>query len=185
MKITLLRHGKPIMPVLKKLSASDFYKWVKEYNISRLCPTSKPTLQVINYAKGCNAIVCSELPRSIDSAKAINAEAIVLSSSIFNEAGMPVANWHTLKLSPKIWAPIFRVCWLFGFSNKSESFKEAKLRAKEAVKLLTEIASEYENVIFVGHGVFNRILANELRSSGWSGSKNPGTKHWSIGVYKK
>jgi broad specificity phosphatase PhoE len=184
MKIILLRHGKPIMPVLRKLSAFSFYEWVQEYNASGLCPTSKPTMQAINCVKECNAIVCSYLPRSIESAKALNAEAIVLSSAIFNEAGMPAANWHTLKLSPKIWAPIFRICWLFGFSKKSESFKEAKIRAREAVKILTEIANEHESVLFVGHAVFNRILANELRRSGWSGSKNPGTKHWSMRVYQ-
>jgi len=39
-------------------------------------------------------------------------------------------------------------------------------------------------VLFVGHGVYNRIIANELNASGWSGPKNPGTKHWSHGVYK-
>jgi broad specificity phosphatase PhoE len=185
MKIILLRHGKPIMPVIKRLSASSFYEWVQEYNASGLCSKSKPTVEAINCAKACDAIVCSDLPRSIESAKALSSEAIVLSSAIFNEAGMPTANWHTLKLSPIIWAPIFRLSWLFGFSRKSESFKEAKIRAKEAVKKLTEIAHEHERVLFVGHGVFNRILANELRKTGWSGSKNPGTKHWSHGVYEK
>ena len=183
MKITLLRHGKPIMPALKRLSASAFYEWVQEYNASGLCPTSKPTIEAISSAKECNAIVCSDLPRSIESAKALNAETIVLSSAIFNEAGMPSTNWHTLKLSPIIWAPIFRLSWLFGFSRKSESFKESKIRAKEAVKKLTETAYEHENVLFVGHAVFNRILANELRKSGWFGSRNPGTKHWGYGVY--
>jgi hypothetical protein len=38
--------------------------------------------------------------------------------------------------------------------------------------------------MFVGHGVYNRILANELRKAGWEGPKNPGSKHWSYGVYK-
>ena len=97
---------------------------------------------------------------------------------------MPSANWHALKLSPKIWAPIFRIFWLLGYSRNSESFLEAKLRAKEAVIKLTEISQENESVLFVGHAIFNRILANELRRSGWSGSKNPGTKHWSFSTYE-
>lgn len=56
MKITLLRHGKPIIPSLKKLSASAFYKWVQEYNTSGLCPSTKPTTQAFRCAKECNAI---------------------------------------------------------------------------------------------------------------------------------
>ncbi|MEE9492610.1 MAG: phosphoglycerate mutase family protein [Gammaproteobacteria bacterium] len=183
MKITLLRHGKPVIPSLNKLCAAAFYEWVQEYNTSGLCSSSKPTTQAFSCAKECNAIVCSNLPRSIESAKALNAGNIVLSNAIFNEAGLPIANWHTLKLSPKIWAVTFRMLWLLGYSRNSESFKETKTRAIEAVKILTELAHEYGSVLFVGHGVYNRILANELRRSGWSGPKNPGSKHWSMGVY--
>ena len=184
MVITLLRHGKPTTPTLDKLSASKFYEWVQEYNASGLCSSSKPTTEAIRHSNLCNAVVCSDLPRSIESAKALKADNIVLSNPIFNEAGLPVANWRTLKLSPKIWAVTFRVLWLLGYSRNSESFKEAKTRASEAVRRLTEVAHEHERVLFVGHGVYNRMLANELRRSGWSGPKNPGSRHWSFGVYE-
>ncbi len=184
MEITLLRHGKPNTPALNKLSASAFCDWVLEYNASGLCPSSNPTTIAFSHAHACNAIVCSDLPRSIESAKALNARKIVLSSSIFNEAGLPIANWGKLKFSPKTWAIIFRVLWLLGYSRNSESFKEAKIRATEAVKKLTELAQEYGNILFVGHGVYNRIIANELRRSGWDGPKNPGSKHWDFVVYK-
>ena len=73
---------------------------------------------------------------------------------------------------------------MLGYSRNSESFKEAKTRASEAVRRLTEVAHEHERVLFVGHGVYNRMLANELRRSGWSGPKNPGSRHWSFGVYE-
>ena len=185
MKIIILRHEKPITPSLSKLSASEFSDWVNEYNAAGLCPTSKPTEYAQNYANKCKAIVCSELPRSIESAKALNNENIILSDSIFNEAGLPIANWQTIKLSPKIWAVTFRVLWLLGYSRNSESFNEAKLRASEAVEKLTKIALEYESVIFVGHGVYNRMLSNELRRSGWSGPKSPGSKHWSFSIYER
>jgi len=185
MKIVILRHGKPVIPSLKKLSASAFSEWVNEYNTAGLSPTSKPTEHAKKFANECNAIVCSKLPRSIESAKAFNKKNIVLSDSIFNEAGLPVANWQAMKLSPKIWAVTFRVLWLLGYSRSSESFKEAKLRASKAVEKLSEIALEYESVLFVGHGVYNRILANELRRRGWFGPKNPGHNHWDFSVYEK
>ena len=158
MQITLLRHGKPTVPSLEKLSASEFYIWAQEYNASGLCPSSKPTAEAMSYANACNAVVCSDLPRSIESAKALKAGNVVLSDAIFNEAGLPVANWRTLKLSPKIWAATFRALWLLGYSRNTESFKEAKARAAEAVRRLTEIAYEHERVLFVGHGVYNRVL---------------------------
>lgn len=184
MEITLLRHGKPEIQPSKKLSASEFHDWVENYNTSGLCPSSKPTESALNYAKRSKAVVCSDLPRSIESAKALNAGNIVLSNAIFKEAGLPFANWHTLKLSPNVWAVVFRLFWLLGYSKNSESFKETKVRAVKAVTKLTEIAGQYERVLFVGHGVYNRILAKELKKSGWSGSKNPGSGYWSFSVYR-
>lgn len=185
MEIILLRHGKPNIQSIGKLSASEFYDWVKDYNASGLCSSSKPTANALNCAQQCEAVVCSDLPRAIESAKALSAGNYFLSNEVFNEAGMPVANWHTLKLSPDIWVAVFRVLWLLGYSKNSESFKEAKTRAVEAVKKLTEVAGQYERVLFVGHGVYNRILAKELKRSGWSGPKSPGSNHWSFGVYKR
>lgn len=185
MKIIMLRHGKPVTPSMGKLSAAEFFGWVREYNAAGLCPTSIPTSQAKESASECNAIVCSALPRSIESAKALKDEGIVLSDSIFNEAGLPIANWQVMKLSPKTWAVAFRVLWLLGYSTNSESFKEAKYRASEAVEKLTDIAREHESVLFVGHGVYNRILSNELRRHGWLGPKNPGSNHWAFGVYEK
>jgi broad specificity phosphatase PhoE len=185
MKIVILRHGKPVTPSLRKISASAFFEWVHEYNTAGLCPTSQPTDHAIKCADECHAVVCSALPRSIESAKAFNRKNIVLSDPIFNEAGLPAANWQAMKLSPKIWEVVFRILWLFGYSRNSESFKEAKSRASDAVEMLTEIARKYESVLFVGHGVYNRILANELRRHGWLGPKNPGSNHWSLGVYER
>ncbi len=185
MEITLLRHGKPDIPSLHKLSASAFTMWIQDYNAAALSASSKPTPEALACARDSKAIVCSKLQRSIDSANALDVEKLILSSSVFNEAGLPSTNWHSLKLSPKFWSVFFRILWLLGYSKNSESFSEAKNRAAKAAKILIELANESEKVIFVGHGVFNRMLANELRKNTWSGPKSPGSKHWDFGVYNK
>ena len=98
---------------------------------------------------------------------------------------LPVASWQRLKLSPKFWAVFFRALWLFGYSNSSESYKEAKARATESAAKLAELAEEYKEVLFVGHGVYNRLLSKQLIATGWSGSKEPSSKYWGFSVYKK
>jgi hypothetical protein len=184
MKIVLIRHGKPIIPPLNWMSASSFGDWVKDYSISGLSISSKPTPTALNYARDCNAIVCSNLPRSIDSGHVLETEKIILSDSIFNEVEIPSANWHRLKLSPNLWAVLFRSTWLLGYSRNTESFTDIKTRAADAFKLLSGIAYEREKVVFVGHAVFNQFLARELRKNGWKGPRNPGTRYWSHGVYR-
>ncbi len=185
MKIILLRHGKPTTPPLNKITASEFFEWVQAYNSAELCSSSQPTTKAMSQAIDCNALVCSGLRRSIESANKLNADHIVLSDPVFNEAELPVANWRTLKLSPKLWAFIFRILWLLGYSRNSESFKEAKTRAVDAVARLTELAYKHQDLMFVGHGVYNQILANELIRSGWVGPKRPGSKHWSFAIYER
>jgi len=185
MKITLLRHGKPVLPSLDRIYAKEFNAWIQDYNSSHLAQPPLASEAALNHANTCNALVCSDLARSIDSAKALNKEKIILSDAIFNEAGLPAANWKILKLSPKIWAVLFRILWLFGYSKNSESFREAKKRAADAVRILIKLAYKHEHILFIGHGVYNRILANELRKTGWSGPKNPGASYWSFAVYKQ
>lgn len=184
MEIILVRHGKPVIPSLNIMCPSVFAEWVESYNASGLSHASTPTEEVIFIVSKCKAIVCSELLRSIDSARALKVEPITLKSSIFNEAGLPIANWDLPKLSPRVWAVIFRILWFFGYSRNSESYKEAKIRASVAANILQKLAEKHTRVLFVGHGVFNRMIANELNASGWPGPKMPGTKHWSYSVYK-
>ena len=127
----------------------------------------------------------TRLQRSIDSAKALNAEKRMLSEKQFIEAGLPSANWGFIKLSPNTWVVIFRALWFLGYSNNSESLKEAKQRAKLATEELIQLAKKHQKVLFVGHGIFNRLLVNELKKQGWSGSKRARSTYWGFEVYTR
>lgn len=185
MKIAILRHGKPCFIQKNRITSSDFRKWIIKYNASPLSDSSRPGNNALDYASRCGAIVSSSLQRSIDSAQALNKKKLIISDALFVEAGLPSAEWRFIKLPPDIWALFFRILWIFGYSNNSESFKETKERADAAVSKLILLAEEYQSILFSGHGVFNRMLVKELRSRGWSGSKFPGSKYWSIDVYKR
>lgn len=186
MEIAILRHGKSsyLQENRKnRITSLQFKEWVQQYNMSSLLSSSLPNDDALNYANQCGAIISSSLQRSIDSAKILNKEKFIISDALFVEAGLPSAEWNFIKLYPDIWALFFRVLWLFGYSKNSESFKEAKVRANIAADRLILLAEEHQSILFAGHGVFNRLLVKELRNRGWFGSKNPGSKYWSIDVY--
>ncbi|MEA1989853.1 MAG: histidine phosphatase family protein [Pseudomonadota bacterium] len=185
MEIGILRHGKPDYVNEASMSANGFKDWIKNYNDSGLSATSFPSESILAYAKGYKVILSSTLPRSIDSAKALDARKLVLVESIFVEAGLPSSDWTFLKLSPKTWSAIFRILWLFGYSQNSESLKEAKERAKKSADYIIQLASEHQKVLFVGHGIFNRLIVKELIKRGWSGPKTLGLNYWSHGSYRK
>ena len=183
MQIVLLRHGKVNYPPIQILSAAGFSHWVNEYNSNGLDTASQPTPGAISIASQVNAVVCSDLPRSLESAQALQVNNVVLSDALFKEADLPVANWRFPLLSIRIWVIIFRLAWLFGYSSNSESFKEAKARAIKATLKLIELAEEHQSVLFVGHGLMNRFITSQLIKHGWKGPKTPGRKYWDYDVF--
>lgn len=183
MEITLLRHGEPNISHNIWLSAYSFSRWVESYNLVSLSSHSIPPKSSIEHAAKCQAVVCSALIRSTESSQKLHTNKITLSSALFNEAELPVASWKFIKLPPKVWAIFFRILWLCGYSENSESFSHAKLRASESANKLVALAKEHEKVLFIGHGVFNRMLSKKLIEAGWSGTKAPDTNHWGYSVY--
>jgi len=188
MKIILLRHGKPkvdLNSLLKKSCSSSFLgKLVKSYELSGISEDNEVTKEIINLVATCNILVHSDLPRSIESAKALGINNIRhCCNAIFREPNLPYANWKYPKLPILVWFLFFRVMWQFGYSNNAESIKKAKENAASGARILQEYSKVHGTVILVGHGVVNRFIAKELLSIGWDGPKIPSNKYWSYGVY--
>lgn len=185
MQITIIRHGKPDPISEHPMTASEFTHWITLYEQSKVPLNTSPLPSSVAYANNCDAMICSNLQRSIDSATILNAKKIVLCDALFREAGLPSAEWKIVKMSPKAWSIIFRVLWFFGYSTHSESFKEAKQRAVLAAEKLIELAGEHGQVLFIGHGIFNRLVVKALVKKGWLGTGIHQSKHWTGNLYKK
>lgn len=181
MHIILLRHGKP--DINKQLiQANKFNEWIVAYNDASLCKNSSPSHEVIAMSARANAVVCSNLPRSIDSARRLGLQPTI-TDWIFREMEMPHWSFPSPALSPNIWAVLFRLCWFAGLTANAESFKDAQARAEHAASQLIKIAHEHHRVIFIGHGLLNRFIAKTLLKRGWVGTKNPGKQYWEYGIY--
>lgn len=185
MRIILMRHGKPSLLPQKPISSLSFKDWIDSYNTADLCPTSAPTLPSVEVARGCNSIVCSDLKRSIDSASLLGIHEISFIDHKLREMEMPWGRIVGLKMLPDWWSVVFRILWFSGYSKNSESFKEAKLRAGRAALLLESIAEKKESVLFIGHGMLNRYIANALIRSGWKIVKKGGPNYWEFGVFER
>ncbi len=128
-------------------------------------------------------VVCSDLPRSLQSAKAIGVTKIHLSDPIFREMNIPYFDNVSITLPIKLWVAILRGLWFLGFSKNTESISEAKQRAKLASEKLMDLATKHHSVLLVGHGFLNHYIAKELLANNWLGSSSPGKKYWEFGTY--
>lgn len=178
-----MRHGKPRVEYGPGLNAAEFGAWVKKYNAAGVDTACQPPQVAVERAKQCAFTVCSNLPRSLESAKALGVERLGLSDSMFRELDMPHAELRFPKLSVLAWSVIFRLAWAFGYSMGVESFKAARERARRCAEHLACLASTHGAVLFVGHGALNWFVAKDLKSMGWSCSEKPSRAYWKSRVF--
>lgn len=55
----------------------------------------------------------------------------IIESSLFREAEIPLIRFPAIRFKAKIWVFLSRILWLAGISRACESFKDAKLRARQ------------------------------------------------------
>ena len=165
MKIILLRHGKPEFDLSAesktKYAPTQFSDIITRYSESPLNPDTPPPIAALQLSRDCNAIVCSDLIRSLESAKMLGRDEIHLIDPVFRESNPPYADWRFPKLSLYSWLVTFRLLWLFGYSNNGESIKAARERAAAASTLLISMAEEHDSVLLAGHGFMNRFIAEK------------------------
>jgi len=182
MKITLLRHGEPEFKLSGKVKACDLGAIAKAYDVTGIVGNAPDDAVVLS--KEHNVVVCSSLPRSLQSAEALGVVDVHLASSLFNETSVPYFTAGSLTLPIGVWVFILRILWYFGFSRNGESLAATKERAKQAAHKLLKLAAEFESVLLVGHGFINYFIAKELLANNWQGPSNSGRNYWAFGVYR-
>lgn len=177
-----MRHGKPTFELKGKVRSREIGEIISHYDASGI--TGKPPEESKLKALACNTAVCSDLTRSIESAKILGFEHIHLSDPIFREVATPHFKGGSFVLPVSAWGVILRCLSIFGFSRNGESLSIAKKRAKEAASVLIDIAHIHKMVLLVGHGFMNYFIAKELLSRNWVGPSKPGSGYWEYGIYQ-
>ena len=183
MQIVLMGHGKPKIDTRRRLNAAEFGVWVEQYNAAGIDIECQPPREAVAQANQCAFTVCSNLPRSLESANALGAEHIGVYSPTFREMDIPHAAWRFPTLSLQAWLVFFRLAWALGYSANAESFKSAKARARSCAEQLANLASIHGTVLFVGHGSLNWFVARYLKRMGWLSADNPPKKYWEHSVF--
>ncbi len=183
MEIVLLRHGKPAIADGRKLSSSQFGAWVAEYDLAGIDLALPPTRRVLETAAGCDFVICSHLPRSIESAQALDVDCADINDSLFREFEMPFANLTTPRFSAATWSVFYRLLWLAGFCANAESYSQAKQRGLACVEQLLGYANKHQRILFVGHGALLWFICKQLLSRGWSGPKCSPKSYWGFNRY--
>ena len=185
MEIVIIRHGKSLSNTLGKVSASEFGTCAKEYDVMGVDENYPPSTEAIEKARSCKFTVCSDLERSLHSARLLEIEKPDLISPLYRECEIPYTNWDFPKMPKTVWPIIFRLLQIIGHSPNAESYKEIKKRAKVCADQLVELAHRHGSVVYVGHGALSWVLHKNLHNMGWVGPKKSVRDHWGYGIYKR
>ncbi|MFC0267383.1 histidine phosphatase family protein [Kushneria aurantia] len=180
----LMRHGASQEEVGGRMAAADFRGWVARYRLAGITGDSRCE-RAATIARECAVVACSDLPRSLESAARLEAHNVVVSDNLLREIDLPHGSgrWPTPALPISVWLITFRLLWLFGYHGHAESRHEVRIRIRHAADRLVALARDHHSVLFVGHALFNQLLARELLARGWLGPRRPGSSHWQYGVY--
>jgi len=87
MKITLMRHGKPLLPAVRWMAPFEMERWIEFYNRSEVASTCVPQAST-KAANSDSVILASTAPRALSSVRALGHKASVI-DAFFSEAALP------------------------------------------------------------------------------------------------
>jgi broad specificity phosphatase PhoE len=164
--IILVRHGRSALPTRTSISRTSLRSLARRYNEAGILRTPAPPAELRRRAAAAGIIVCSDTRRAVESARALDRTRDPLTDRVFREAGLPLVSPLPLRLSFDAWIVIARVAWFLGWSAGGESVTDARRRAGAAARRLINLSAAHRSVMLVGHGVFNALIAVELRRRG-------------------
>ena len=183
--ITLARHGPVAAHWQSRISGRGFAEFVEELQASGIVPGSEPTTATREQAREASILVCSDLQRSVESAKVIAPTRPFLCESLFREAEVPTKFRTSLSFRANTWVVLARMLWYVRRWSGIESPSEARERARRATSFLEHLVEQNDSVFLIGHGYFNALIARELRRRGWRGPKFPSARHWRSTTYRR
>jgi broad specificity phosphatase PhoE len=182
MKIIIMRHAKVLIKN-RKIYANELKEAIEEYDITPIETNIKNHQELLEVANSCNYFVSSGLSRSVDTLALLDKKPDYI-NRLFAEVESPYTKLKIMKLPLFTWGFWFKLAWFMGFSGGAKSYKESKIEAFEASKILIDFAKEYNSVMLMGHGLKNRLIAKALKKQGWIESKKMKMDNLDYGVFE-
>ncbi|MEM1381776.1 MAG: histidine phosphatase family protein [Pseudomonadota bacterium] len=188
--IVTARHGRPDVDRSVKITAREYGLWWANYDESGLAPGQTPPDGLVSIASDAKVVLCSTLPRAIETADAVVDNArIVPRDALFVEAPLPPPPFFPsfIKLTPTTWGVISRTFWFFGYAPKgTETHWGARRRVISVADRLGAEAQASGDVLLCAHGYLNWMIHRVLKKRGWELVEHQGgNNYWSYRAYRR
>jgi broad specificity phosphatase PhoE len=185
LKILLIRHGRPALPIAPRTSHRGFRGYIGEYDEAGLDPQDMPPEELQDLVAELGAVFTSDKKRAHDSARVLAPGADLLVDPLFVEVPLASPRIPLLRMTVPKWAIMARILWYAGYHPQIEDYRKAKHRAVLAADILVQRARQDCAAALVAHGYFNFLIGRELRRRGFRKSGTHRAKFWNVVVYER
>jgi len=144
-----------------------------------------PHLKARKVAESAALIVTSDSRRAIESAHRLTPNRTYEMNPLWREAPLPdLPLFGSIPLPAALNIGISRLAWYLGLAAGSESVAASRTRAALAAAELERRCRDHGNVLLIGHGMFNHLIAAVLRAHGWRGPRYVSAGYWATTTFE-
>ncbi|QKS48459.1 histidine phosphatase family protein (plasmid) [Paenibacillus cellulosilyticus] len=168
-KVIGLVHHYPVSPPSRpsRCDAEQYARWCDHYNSADVRLPEVPPFPMADW----DICLSSDMRRAAHTIRHLWGEGnpIVYSSALREVEIAPFCQTK-LKLPHQIWSAIGRAAWYTSHRSQPETLQQTRARAAAIVDHLHAFGSD-QRVLIVSHGLFLRVLRQELRKRGYRSSR--------------
>jgi broad specificity phosphatase PhoE len=184
-RIILIRHGRPALPIALRTCHRAFREYIDAYEEAGLDSKDAPPEELQDLVAELGTIFTSERRRAHESAKALAPQAELIIDPLFAEAPLAGPRIPLLRMGVAKWAVVARVLWYAGYHPDIENYRKAKHRAANATEILLQRARIDRVVALVAHGYFNFLIGRDLGRRGFRKLGVHRARFWNAVIYEK
>jgi len=185
LRIVLIRHGQPDIPISPRTGHRGFRSYIDEYEEAGLDPASLPPAELTDLLGELKAVFTSDKKRAHESARALAPGAELIADALFVEAPLAAPRFPLLRMRVPKWAVVSRILWHAGYHPEIEPPAKVRARAKKAADILIAHAEKDGMAVLVAHGYFNFLIGRALLARGFRQSGSHRARFWNAVRYEK
>jgi broad specificity phosphatase PhoE len=178
-RIVLVRHG-PVIPFHNggMVDHGGLGRLLEAYDAAGISAVQPPAA-LVETASRATHIVASDLRRAVTSAEALAPAREIHISDLFREIPLSIPRWPT-PLPLGAWAMLGHLTWGYRIVRGTDVTDVDRARAVAAAEWLEVMVTGSSTTLVVTHGLFRRVLGQQLAARGWTCTgRRGGYDHWS------
>jgi broad specificity phosphatase PhoE len=165
-RIILVRHGRSAHTHDRRwMRAVDVGRFEDDYDAAGILDDDAPPSELVEMVARADAIVASDLPRAIASARRVAPQREPELVPLLREIRLEPPLWIPVPLPIELWDALSHAQWTYRLRRGTDH--QFVRRGREAADWLVRRAATAPTIVVITHGGFRRIVASCLANRGW------------------